>query len=66
MTRQPRPTSLAARLPALAPEHLLMLTIFGSQETQHRVASELDRRAAMRPKYLRAVARSAPQLRPAA
>jgi len=45
-------------LPAMAPEHLLLLTIFGSEETQELVENELDRRAAHRPESVQATART--------
>jgi hypothetical protein len=35
---------------SVAPEHLLMLAIFGRRQTKCRVAAELDRRAASRPR----------------
>jgi hypothetical protein len=62
MTRQYR-QSIELRLHALAPEHLLLLTIVGSGKTRRQVGAELDRRAAFRPKH-RAV--SPAQLQPAA
>jgi len=60
-----QPSAMRLRLQYVAPEHLLLLTIFGSNATQQCVEAELDRRAALRPKRVSAVPRSVP-LRPAA
>ena len=65
MTRHSRQATLRPMLHIVAPEQLLLLTIFGSSATRQRVSTELDRRAALRPKWLRSAARSA-FLRPAA
>lgn len=64
MTRQYR-QSIQHRLPSTAPEHLLMLTIFGSSKTRQMVDAELDRRAALEPRHLHAMPRAG-QLQPAA
>jgi hypothetical protein len=52
------------QLQSLAPEHLLLLTIFGSRESRRRVRAELDRRAACSHQHFRP-SRSA-RLQPAA
>lgn len=49
----------------VAPEYLLLLTIFGGDEMQRRVEAELDRRAARRPIGVRPALRLRP-LQPAA
>lgn len=65
MSRQPRQSLARRGLESEAPEHLLLLTIFGGQIAQRRVEAELDRRAALRPTHLRAAPRSK-SLQPAA
>jgi hypothetical protein len=52
------------QLQSLAPEHLLLLTIFGSRESRRRVSAELDRRAACPLNHFRAARRA--RLQPAA
>lgn len=66
MTRRFREMIDRRPLQALAPEQLLLLTVFGGEEAQQRVSAELDRRAALRPKHMRASPQLMPQLRPAA
>jgi hypothetical protein len=65
MTSHLRQPAVLPPLHNTTPEHLLLLTMFGSSATQHRVEAELDRRAALRPRHLRAMPRSAPRLRAA-
>lgn len=65
MTRQHRQSIRSTRFQALTPEYLLLLTIFGSSKTQRQVHAELDRRATLRPRSLRAAFQSQ-QLQPAA
>jgi hypothetical protein len=41
------------QLQALAPEYLLLMTIFGNRESRRRVGAELDRRAIFPPNHFR-------------
>jgi len=60
MTQKYRNSLQTRRLPALAPEQLLLLSIFGSDEIHELVESELDRRSSLRPKQLQAVPHNRP------
>jgi hypothetical protein len=64
MTRQYR-SSIQHRIQSSAPEHLLLLTIFGGSRTRRQVQAELDRRATLRPDDLNSMPRAV-QLQPAA
>lgn len=49
MTLHKQQSQFRQQLQSLAPEHLLLLTIFGSRDTKRWVTAELDRRATHRP-----------------
>lgn len=65
MTRQHRQLLKGRAMHTLAPEQLLLLTIFGSTQMRRYVNAELDRRAAAQVKYVHGVPQPA-FLKPAA